>query len=121
VLNRLRKLAYTAPPALTFQMPEYARQDSNANPVGRSRLHSRQESNGESVHTVCGINVPPRASQRPSLQANHEAKHETHKDATSLPSSNHSTAPSATTSNHLVSSLSSLELNLSNLTSKFDV
>ncbi|CEJ62492.1 hypothetical protein PMG11_10989 [Penicillium brasilianum] len=121
VLNRLRKLGYTPPPALACQMPEYARQDSNANLVGRSRLHSRQESNCESVHTVCGINVPPRAFQRPSLQANREAKYETDRDDTSLPSSNELTIPSATASDHLVSSLSSLELSLTNFTPKFDV
>jgi hypothetical protein len=121
VLNRLRKLGYTSPPSLACQMPEYARQDSNANLVGRSRLHSHQESDCGSVHTVHGINVPPRASQRPSLQANREAKHKTHREDTSILSSNHSEAPSATASNHLVSSLSSLELNLTNFTSKFDV
>jgi hypothetical protein len=119
VLNRLRKLGYTSPPTLACQIPEYARQDSNANLVGRSRLHSRQESNCESVHTVCGMNG--RASPRPSLQANREAKHETHKDDTSLPSSNHSEASSAAASNHLVSSLSSLVLNLTKFTSKIEV
>jgi hypothetical protein len=125
VLNRLRKLGFTSPPPLAHQIPEYARQESDVNLVGRSRLHSRQESNSESVHTECGIKVPPRVSQRPSIHANHEAKCDAQSDDTrvrgAIPSSNQLTAPSACSSDQLTTSLSTLELNLSNFTSKFDV
>jgi hypothetical protein len=121
VLNRLRKLGYASPHALAFQMPEYARQESNINLVGRSRLPSRQGSNSESVHTVCEIKVPPRVSQRPSIQANREAKCETHTDDMRLTSPNQLMAPSTTSSDQLASSLPSLELNLLNFTSRSDM
>jgi hypothetical protein len=120
VLNRMRSLAYAPPPALACQMPEYAEQESNASLVGRSRLHSRQQSNNESVHTLCDISVPARASQRPSIRANREAEYKTRKDDTRLQSSQ-SMVSSANSPDYLHSSLSSLELNLSNFTSKFDV
>ncbi|OKO89766.1 hypothetical protein PENSUB_13569 [Penicillium subrubescens] len=106
-------------------MTEYARYKSDVNLVGRSRLHLRQESNSESVYTECGIKVLPRVSQRPRIYANRETKCDAQSDDTrvrgAIPSSNRLTAPSACSSDQLTTSLSTLELNLSNFTSKFDV
>jgi hypothetical protein len=116
VLKRMRKLAYTPDPALTCQMSKYARQESNANPVGPSCFRSRHESDSDSVHTMCEITIPAPASRRISIGANREAEYRTQKDDTRIQQSRYSAAPSAT-SHHLTSSLSSLELNLSNFTS----
>ncbi|KAF3399931.1 hypothetical protein F1880_008420 [Penicillium rolfsii] len=117
VLNRLRKLAYTPQPVLIYQMPEHARQGSNTSLVRPSRLRPRRESGSESVQTLSGITIPACASQGSNIWAIREAKHESQKNERRPQQS----SQSATSLDHLASSLSSLELNLSNFTSKLDV